>query len=197
MTIQTRNQPWRTGSRTGARLAVVLAGLMLLAGCGGVRQAIGIGVKNPPDEFQVVRRAPLVLPPDYSLRPPVPGASRPQEGTAQQQAARALTGSDGTTASEPLQSGGTEAILARAGVASADPDIRRTVDQETVELIENSGRFFDALIFWQPPADPAVTLDAEAEAVRLRRNQALGLPLSEGELPTITRKRKAVFEGIF
>ena len=28
----------------------------------------------PPDEFQVVRRAPLILPPDYSLRPPEPGA---------------------------------------------------------------------------------------------------------------------------
>jgi hypothetical protein len=52
---------------------------MLLAGCGeDTRKALGMG-KNPPDEFQVVGRAPLSMPPDYKLRPPVPGAARPQE----------------------------------------------------------------------------------------------------------------------
>src|SRR5260221_5118878 len=35
--------------------------------------------KNPPEEFQVVGRAPLSMPPDYKLRPPAPGTTRPQE----------------------------------------------------------------------------------------------------------------------
>jgi len=32
-----------------------------------------------PDEFRVVTKAPLVVPPDFSLRPPAPGKPRPQE----------------------------------------------------------------------------------------------------------------------
>ena len=46
------------------------AALAALAGCSGtVQEKLGLG-KRAPDEFQVVRRAPLILPPDYSLRPP-------------------------------------------------------------------------------------------------------------------------------
>ena len=33
--------------------------------------------KRSPDEFAVVRRAPLILPPDYGLRPPRPGETGP------------------------------------------------------------------------------------------------------------------------
>jgi hypothetical protein len=51
---------------------------VLLAGCGGMTEALGLG-RNPPDEFAVVERPPLVLPPDFHLRPPLPGAPRPQE----------------------------------------------------------------------------------------------------------------------
>ena len=38
-----------------------------------------LGGKNPPDEFAITTKAPLVVPPDYALRPPKPGESRPQE----------------------------------------------------------------------------------------------------------------------
>jgi len=42
---------------------------MTLMGCEGIRQATG-AAKLPPDEFTVLTKAPLVLPPDYNLRPP-------------------------------------------------------------------------------------------------------------------------------
>ncbi len=35
--------------------------------------------KVAPDEFSVITRAPLSVPPDYTLRPPRPGTSRPME----------------------------------------------------------------------------------------------------------------------
>lgn len=83
-------------------VAAALGGAVVLSGCEGVRSSLGLG-KNPPDEFQVVSRAPLSLPPDYNLRPPEPGAPRPQEGTARDQAqdavfssgAQPVTGSQG------------------------------------------------------------------------------------------------------
>ena len=58
---------------------------LLLTACGGVsgvRDQLGV-TKDSPDEFAVVRRAPLEIPPNVftqaSLPTPQPGAPRPQE----------------------------------------------------------------------------------------------------------------------
>jgi hypothetical protein len=55
----------------------VAAGLLLTA-CSNWKQTLGIAPTSP-DEFAVESRAPLTIPPDFSLRPPAPGAARPQE----------------------------------------------------------------------------------------------------------------------
>ena len=54
-------------------VAIAAVGLTL-TGCTAFRTAIG-ATKNPPDEFTVVTKAPLVIPPDFNLRPPQPGAA--------------------------------------------------------------------------------------------------------------------------
>lgn len=51
---------------------------VLLGGCSNWKQTLGIEPTSP-DEFAVESRAPLTVPPDFNLRPPEPGASRPQE----------------------------------------------------------------------------------------------------------------------
>lgn len=51
-------------NKTLLTLTVVAALAPVLAACG-----LGYS-KNPPNEFNVVRRAPLILPPDFELRPP-------------------------------------------------------------------------------------------------------------------------------
>ena len=66
---------------------------MSVSACGGARQALGL-TKVSPDEFRVVTKAPLVLPPDYALRPPEPGKPRPQEQATDGAARVALLGSD-------------------------------------------------------------------------------------------------------
>ena len=63
-----------------------------LGGCSSLRSTFGVE-RGGPDEFTVVRHAPLTLPPDYNLRPPQPGVPRPQEGTTQSQARSAVGGS--------------------------------------------------------------------------------------------------------
>ena len=76
--------------RQGAFLLTVasLCSMTLLSGC-GFRQLIGLD-KTGPDEFAVESRAPLTIPPDFELRPPAPGASRPQEVTAAERARKAI-----------------------------------------------------------------------------------------------------------
>ncbi|HET6522089.1 MAG TPA: DUF3035 domain-containing protein, partial [Geminicoccaceae bacterium] len=83
-----------TRFRAAAALVIVI-GLLpaALAACGDrtVAERLGLG-KRSPDEFAIVKRAPLVRPPDYELRPPRPGAPRPQEPDAREAARAALTG---------------------------------------------------------------------------------------------------------
>jgi hypothetical protein len=59
------------------KLITVAAGLALagsLSACGKNGYD-----RDRPDEFAVARQAPLVIPPDFALVPPRPGAPRPQD----------------------------------------------------------------------------------------------------------------------
>ena len=51
---------------TRVLLAGLLLGAMGLEGCSSTSRALGLA-KVTPDEFRVVTKAPLILPPDYSL----------------------------------------------------------------------------------------------------------------------------------
>ena len=96
-------------------IVLVALGASLLASCGGG----GVLGRERPDEFAVQRQAPLVIPPDFALTPPQPGAPRPAEGTAAQQALDALFGG-------PAPRSGVEtSALQRAG--TAEPGIRTAV----------------------------------------------------------------------
>ena len=59
----------------GLSLALALLATGTLSGCGGLKDALGAN-KYPPDEFAVVSKRALVIPPDYNLRPPGPNPSR-------------------------------------------------------------------------------------------------------------------------
>jgi hypothetical protein len=64
-------------------------GALLLQGCTDLKRSIGLE-KTSPDEFAVESRAPLTMPPDFELRPPQPGAARPQEKSSGQQARQVI-----------------------------------------------------------------------------------------------------------
>ena len=66
-----------------------LCSVLWLSGCGEVRRSIGLD-RTMPDEFAVESRAPLLIPPDFNLRPPQPGATRPNEITAAERARRVV-----------------------------------------------------------------------------------------------------------
>src|ERR1700692_3499242 len=105
------------------RLKLVHAGLLIsgsavLAGCNSASRALGVA-KVTPDEFRVVSKAPLVVPPDYSLRPPAPGEPRPQELQPESQARQALLAQ---RAAED-RSQGEKLLATKAGADNADPMI--------------------------------------------------------------------------
>ncbi|MGQ9366961.1 DUF3035 domain-containing protein [Azospirillum sp. ST 5-10] len=177
-------------------LGLALAALAL-AGCSDVRRTIGLD-RTSPDEFAVVSRAPLTMPPDMRLPAPRPGAPRPTEPSPTAMAEATVFGA-GTVprGGRSTESSGEVALLTRAGADRAEPDIRAKVDQETTQLIVADRSWIDSLLFWQKQSEPATLVDPAKEAQRLREAQAQGKPLNEGVVPTIVRKRKAPLEGLF
>jgi hypothetical protein len=171
---------------------VVLAALSL-TGCSEVRRALGYD-KSAPDEFAVMARAPLAQPPDFTLRPPMPGATRPQEGTVRDQAKSVLVPgrSDVTLGGSADVSAGEQLILNKVGAGKTDPNIRRKVDEETTALIQADDSFTDKILFWQGKPIPGEALDADKEAKRLQQK-----PSTDATAPQIIRHDKGWFGGIF
>lgn len=185
------------------KTALAVSTVLLLAGCSGVQEQFSL-TSTPPDEFKVTTRAPLAVPPDFSLRPPAPGEPRPQEGTATQQAKQVIfraTDNAEPTFAEAMPGDsrtlGERALLAEANVDQSQSDIRQVVERESQTLREEDGYLYDVLVFWRDEPPPGQIIDAEAEAKRLQENAALGKPVTAGETPTIERKKKALLEGIF
>jgi hypothetical protein len=161
----------------------VVAAVLLIGAAGGLtacqstQQALGM-TKVTPDEFRVVTKAPLVLPPDYSLRPPAPGEPRPQELQPESAARTALLGQR----EGEVRSDGEKLLVTRAGADHADPLIRYVVDDEFGDLSHKDKSFSDFVLFWRkgqpatpgaaPTADPAAqqasNVDAAAEDARIK-----------------------------
>ena len=173
---------------------------LLLAGCGQKGNVFGFD-RSGPDEFSVVRHAPLSMPPDATLRPPREGTAEASRESGTEAARTSLVSGaspDGTAAGGPASPAGRpsagELALANRAAAyyGAEPDIKRVVDEESTRLAQEGVAFVDRLLFWQSPEPPGKALDADAESRRLRENQALGRPLNAGEAPLIVRRKSSV-----
>lgn len=204
--------------RRAAAVAAVLAVGALLGGCGQFRDALGVN-KDPPDEFQVVQRAPLALPPNYDLRPPEPGAERPQELSPTDSAAARILGRRAVPATAPaagvnpagvgpvvqaaprapvsVQTGGIAALRDQLRLDEAEPNIRQVVNRETADFVYESEYPIDKLLFWKDKPESGVLVDAQAESRRLRENTALGQPVGTGVTPVIERKRGGFLQNLF
>jgi hypothetical protein len=171
---------------------------LALAGCGSdTARSLGF-TRDAPDEFTVVTRAPLSLPPTLGELPrPRPGLPRPQElrGPAAGEAALAPASVYGVGASS-TPSASEQALLAQAG-GSAPSGIRALVDEESLRLETADRSVVDRLMFWRDAPPPGTAVDPTREAQRLRENAALGREPVEGETPIIQRRRQGLFQGLF
>ncbi len=130
-------------------LFLILLPALALGGCGSMERTFGIG-KRSPDEFTVVRRAPLVIPPDSTLRPPEPGAAPTGEVSTATAARDVLLGSDASKipTADATQSPAEQAILADTKV-TAIPDIRTVITEENSQLAVLDRGTFLAILGWQ------------------------------------------------
>lgn len=115
-----------------------------------------------PDEFRTVSKAPLVLPPDFNLRPPKPGEPRPQDLTPTAAARAALQ------ASMQGSSAGERALVAQSGGDLVSPAVRAVVDLEAGGVTHKTDSVADMVL----ASDPDAGLDEEELARRARAVEA-------------------------
>jgi hypothetical protein len=109
-------------SKMRKALPVLLAMAFVTSGC-----AMLSGKSSSPDEFAVARNAPLVIPPDYTLTPPVAGTAGLSPEGAQAQAIEALFGGPAprsTSESLLLDEAGRDRAMIGARSVAGDPDTR-------------------------------------------------------------------------
>jgi predicted small secreted protein len=167
-----------------------------LSACNNVKQQLGVG-RNSPDEFTVVKRAPLSMPPEYDLRPPADG-DMPSASSAAEEAKAGLMGK---TSQAAASGSGENALLEKMGAAGADPSVRAELNRENGYLAVQNQTVAKKLIFWddeeQGATDaPASIVDPKKEAERLKKNAKQGKKINEGEVPVI-EKKKGTIDKIF
>ena len=190
--------------------------MMGLMSCDSLKEKTGL-TKKSPDEFTVITKAPLIMPPEFSLRPPRPGARQLQVIQPREKARKALLNqkSDNRTTSSPTQNRARNALagasvskspgkatgaelrlLKKAGASDANPSIRQIVNEETAVLVGKNSSIADRLIFWQEKEPDGLIVDAGKESKRLREAAAAGDPPNKTKTPIIQRRKRALFEGL-
>lgn len=140
---------------------------LILAGCSSTKEQLGLN-RSSPDEFMVVKRAPLSMPPDYTLAPPRPGAPRPQEQSPYAEAKETVFGGGPAVEGAPPANVESENILLQqAGADYADPNIRNVVDAETAEIVASSKSVTKKLIGLGSDGMEDSVLDPVEESKRL------------------------------
>ncbi|NBX03116.1 MAG: DUF3035 domain-containing protein [Alphaproteobacteria bacterium] len=190
------------------------ASLFALSACesGSVKQTLGL-TRNSPDEFRVLPRPSLAVPPQFGLRPPGV-ASEEGNGAGEmptsKQAESLVLGTSGkngdtftmetTKGKKPAaatKSGGSSAesqFLQNAGATKADPNVRATLTEEKAAIEEPEEEKSWWNVWPDEKKEPIVQPSKETE--RLQKNKAENKPVTEGETPELKTKDRGVIGKI-
>lgn len=170
--------------------ALTCLGALAFTGCTQTSKALGL-TKNAPNEFNILTKAPLVVPPEYNLRPPQVGTSTADNNYTQKAARQALIGD--IDAAEPSR--GEVILMSKAGVGRANQNIRLEIDgQNSVERKTES--FSDRVLFWRDGRainSDGSPMDNEIESKRL---ESIRSATGDGEVIITKRPGGAKLPGL-
>jgi hypothetical protein len=128
------------------------------------------------------------------------GTRAPANGSAVAAAPPAASAATAAPSSNPpvaaqSETRGELALVSLAGGDQADPAIRRALAEENQALADVEASLFTRVVKWQDPSTMGATIDAPAEAQRLRSNQIAGRAPTEGDTPTVVNRRQSALQG--
>jgi hypothetical protein len=166
------------------RVLLAMCGLgVALAGCSSTSDILA-GGKDAPDEFAIVTKQPLIIPPDFNLHPPRPGAAPTNQLSPTQTAQAALFSDDPNQIASTIHgnySQGEKILLAKAGAANASDSIRQLIAADNKNLEAADTDFTNSLLFGGGGGDADVghPLDANREEARLKATGTQSRPVAE------------------
>jgi hypothetical protein len=207
-----------------ARMLFTTCGLLALTACGNssVKETLGLS-RKPPDEFKVVARPPLSIPPQFNLRPPSHSAESPIIIPADKQAKSIITGTParGTDNSFDLRSASADTavmpvesspidmgkgknsissdsqFMKNIGVDQADPKVREELTKQKIAAQEKKEETSWWSGFTGTREKRETMVDAKAEAKRIQDNKASNKPVTEGKTPEIKDKDRGILTDWF
>jgi len=191
--------------------------VFMASGCSGntVKDTLGL-TRAAPDEYRVVSRPPLSVPPQFTLRPPSATEGSLGQIAASDQAESIITGGNvngslnADTAVKPVVIKGASNVvnapvigaadsqfLQNAGAGKANPRVREELVEERYVKMEEkeNGSWWDALDWTSDKKDP--TVDARKEVERIKTNEDEGKPVTEGKTPENKGKDTGLLGRIF
>lgn len=167
-------------------LLTLTALIFMLSGCESAKESLGVGVRQAPDEFDVVTYDPLTLPPDYHLRPPQSGQRGPGKNQVEDKARNLVTGRQDQKSTEIQKnlSKGEYLVLKQAGAYMADPNIRQDIQKLASEASGDNIPFAKKLLGLGEERKPASIVDADQESRRIQESLKKGESITKGETPT-------------
>lgn len=190
----------------------------VLGGCSSntVKDTLGL-TRAAPDEYRVVSRPPLSVPPQFGLRPPSATDNAPGTVAASEQAESIIMGGNANgslkvdTAVTPVSSGNVSKVskkgagmnaadsqfLQNAGANAANPHVREELVEERYSKMEKqeTAPWWDAFDWTTEKKDPLV--DAKKEADRIKSNEDQGKPVTEGNTPEVKGRDTGLLGKIF
>ena len=163
----------RLSSRT-LTISLLSGVLLICSACSDFRRAIGTE-KSSPDEFEVVVRPPLSLPPQFGARP-----------SGEETTSAAVAASNAKDRSTVLLNGRTANAQGYEDIFAFDQiedGIRTKVDEETAGIRFERRLPLQIVFGGLPNVGPIV--DKMAEDARIRRNEIQKRAITEGATPAI------------
>jgi hypothetical protein len=188
-------------------------------GCGSsidVKEKLGLN-REGPDEYRVVPRPPLTVPPEFNLRPPGESSTYVSGMPAQNRAHDQVTGGDTSTPAVPdapasssnpftnaaavtpvtsgaLPSSSDSQLLANAGANKADPQIRQKLLDDKMNGV---GGAKDPNYLFGGKTQSDTLVDPTKEADRLKQDKEQNKPPTAGDTPVIAPEDKGLLGTIF
>lgn len=161
---------------------------------GSVQRTLGLK-KHTPDEFMVMSRPPLAVPPDFNLQPPSETDIRSQSQVRDEAKKVLFSGAKAENKASGNISTGERSLLNQAGTHDGNPSIRTVLDSEysaAHEVPAEEKGMLEKLVAPLTPEkkDPLVDIDKEEE--RLTKNKEEGKPVTEGDVPVNDGKSKGM-----
>lgn len=183
----------------------LISALLITSSCTSVKQELGVA-RNSPDEFTVIKRAPLTIPPEYNLVPPLdandPKAIAHQENSMKSPTDKAKEAMFGTSSTKNLKADKSDGnFLAKLKADNTNPDIRRVIEEDNGYIALNNMSLVERLTSSDEEVAaqdkvPESVVDAKAEDKRIKENQKANKPITSGEVPVI-EKKKSTLDKIF